>query len=89
MFSTWGAFYGQAAHRIPRMLLAAAVTLVAFSYWGDHLGLWSGADMRRGAGWLLWPSIAWTAWSGIRYKQRMLAEVEKLEEAEHPSNGER
>jgi hypothetical protein len=40
--------------------------------------------MRRGAGWGLWPSLAWTAWTGVRYSRRVVAAqvaaVEELQE---------
>jgi len=79
----WGGFLGIVRHRVPRILVAVAVAVIAVSYWVD-LAEWSGGvDMRRGAGWVLWPSLAWTAWSGVRYSRHVVAErlaVAELEE---------
>lgn len=73
-----GAMTGIIAHRFPRMLVAVAVTVIAISYWVDLAGLSGAVDMRRGAGWLLWPALAWTAWSGIRYSRRVVAESQAV-----------
>lgn len=74
----WGAMRGVIQHRFPRILVAVAVAMIAVSYWVD-LADWSGAiDMRRGAGWLLWPALAWTAWSGVKYSRRVVAETRAI-----------
>lgn len=72
-----GAMSGIIKHRFPRILLAVATAFVAVSYWLDIAG-WHGIgeDMRRGAAFLLWPSLSWTAWSGIVYSRRAVAEAE-------------
>ena len=70
-----GAMAGIIRHRFPRILLAVATSFVAVSYWLDLAHL-NGADMRRGAAFLLWPALAWTAWSGVKYSRRVVAEVE-------------
>ena len=73
-----GATRGLIQHRFPRILLSVAVAVIAASYWVD-LADWLGAiDMRRGAGWLLWPSLAWTAWSGVKYSRRVVAESQAI-----------
>lgn len=78
----WGAMRGILAHRVPRILVAVAVAFIAASYWIDVTGHAEvGADMRRGAGLLLWPSLSWTAWSGIVYSRRVVAEAGVVEEA--------
>ena len=79
-YSLFGAIRGVIFHRLPRMLLAVSVAVVAVSYWADVFHWWEGAQMRRGAGWLLWPSLAWTAWSGIAYGRRVKANVEATRE---------
>jgi hypothetical protein len=75
--STVGAKRGITQHRIPRMLLASAVWVIAVSYWADLSHWFDGLQMRRGAGWLLWPSLAWTAWSGIRYMKKATMTADK------------
>ena len=77
----WGAMMGLWQHRLPRMLVAAATTFIAVSYWVD-LAEWSGAaDMRRGAGWVLWPSLAWTAWTGVKYSRTVVRRMEETRTA--------
>ena len=76
--TAWGAMAGILRHRIPRVLLAVAVAFVAASYWVDVFH-WHGAiDMRRGAAFLLWPSLAWTAWSGVVYSRKATASAENV-----------
>ena len=65
-----GALRGSWDHRFPRLLVAIAVTGIALSYWFDIYDWFHGASMRRPMGWILWPSLAWTAWSGMRYNRR-------------------
>jgi hypothetical protein len=75
-----GALRGVWQHRIPRMLVGVGVTVIAVSYWADIVAsspLWA-LDVRRGAGWVLWPALAWTAWSGIVYSRRVVAAAAKL-----------
>ena len=77
-----GAMAGILRHRVPRILLAVATLFVAASYWLDIVGHEDiGEDMRRGAALLLWPSLAWTAWSGIVYSRRAVAEAEATRQA--------
>ena len=72
-----GGMAGILRHRFPRILLAVATLFVALSYWLDVANLDDvGADIRRGAAFLLWPSLAWTAWSGIIYSRKAVAEAE-------------
>ena len=74
-----GALRGVSAHRVPRMMLAISVIAIAFSYWLDILvGDGSGAEMRRGAGYVMWPALLWTAWSGISYSTRRDTIVNKV-----------
>lgn len=75
-----GALRGVSAHRVPRMMLAISVIAIAISYWWDIAGSSgiSGAEMRRGAGYILWPSLLWTAWSGISYSTRRSTIVNKV-----------
>jgi hypothetical protein len=78
-YCVWGAFLGIIRHRIPRILVAASVAVVAATYWLEIFDVSSATiDMRRGAGWLLWPALAWTAWSGIRYSRQIVTELEDL-----------
>ena len=76
VLTLWGAQKGVIEHRFPRILLGVAVAVIAISYGIDLIVQSSppfGADMRRGAGWLLWPSLAWTAWSGVVYGRKAAA----------------
>ena len=77
-FCWWGAFLGIIRHRMPRILVAVAVGIIAVSYWIDLASSEGAADMRRGAGWVLWPSLAWTAWTGVRYSRRAVAELQEM-----------
>lgn len=79
-----GAMAGIIRHRVPRMLLGVATTFVAASYWLDLAG-WpdTAGDMRRGAAFLLWPSLAWTAYSGITYSRAIVAKTEEALEETH------
>lgn len=78
----WGAMNGVIQHRIPRILVASAMLIIAVSYWVDVFD-WgaTGPDMRRGAGWLLWPALGWTAWSGVMYSRKAVADAEQFNEA--------
>ena len=78
VFGAWGAMAGIWQHRLPRLLLATATAVIATSYWVDIVGGGPAVDMRRGAGWVLWPALAWTAWSGIRYSRRVVAATDQL-----------
>jgi phosphatidylglycerophosphate synthase len=83
-----GARLGLLRHRFPRVLLGVAVAAIAFSYWIELFDLSDQvADMRRGAGWLMWPALAWTAWSGIRYSRRYVAEVEAVRRERENNDG--
>jgi len=87
----WGALRGDSVNlrwaiRIPRMLLGGSAVVVAASYWvtiaygGDV-----GQRMREGAGWVLWPAMAWTAWAGFACSRRLVENIEEpgdKEEAE-------
>ena len=81
-----GAVAGVWQHRFPRMLVGVAVSVIACSYWIEILSDESGVQMRRGAGWVLWPALAWTAWSGIRYQKDRAAEAEAIRR-EHENGG--
>lgn len=70
LLTLWGAMRGLVAHRIPRVLTGVAVAVIAVSYWIEVAGYGVGAEMRRGAGWVLWPALAWTAWSGVMFSRR-------------------
>ena len=77
MLTGIGAMAGIIRHRFPRILLAVATTFVAISYWLDlsaYHGI--GEDMRRGAAFLLWPALSWTAWTGVVYSRKAAAEAE-------------
>ena len=65
-----GALKGHWNHRFPRLLLAIAVTGIAASYWFDVYDWFEGATLRRAMSWILWPSLAWTAWSGLKFNRR-------------------
>jgi hypothetical protein len=71
-----GALKGSWRHRFPRLLLAIAITGIAISYWGDVYDLGDGPVLRRAMGWLLWPSLAWTARSGLAFNRRRTAVTE-------------
>jgi hypothetical protein len=81
-----GAMRGVRAHRVPRLMLGVAVAAIAVSYWWDIFGVSnvadgvdasSGADLRRGAAYVLWPALLWTAWEGISYSLTRDRAVEK------------
>jgi hypothetical protein len=76
-FLLWGTRHGVSAHRYARAMVAVAVALIAFSYWADVFDWFRGAQMRRGAGWLLWPALAWREWLRVRYYKRFLVRVEE------------
>lgn len=80
LFVWMGAVRGIPAHRHPRVLVAAATTVIACTYWGDLLGADTQlmAEWRRGAGWMLWPGLAWTAWTGVAYSRRVVAATARL-----------
>ena len=66
-----GGMRGVSDHRVPRLMLAVSVAAIAVSYWVDIFDeRLIGAEMRRGAGYILWPALLWTAWSGIVYSRR-------------------
>jgi hypothetical protein len=75
-----GAFRGATAHRMPRVMLAIAVSVMAASYWWDLAGssLGAGSEMRRGAAMVMWPALLWTAWSGVAYSRRRDAVVAEM-----------
>lgn len=75
--TVWGALRGAPSHRVPRILLGVAVLAVAGSYWWEMFALTpvGPSDMRRGAGYVLWPALAWTAWSGVTYGRRVAETV--------------
>lgn len=51
----------------------------ALSYWVDILGEYGlGAEMRRGASYVLWPSLLWVAWTGISYMRAREAMVQQI-----------
>lgn len=67
-----GALHGSSAHRTARLMMGVALCGIAASYWWDlaarsNVGP---AELRRGAGIVLWPSVVWVAWSGISYAAR-------------------
>ena len=81
-FTLWGAMKGVPQHRIPRVILGVATAVIAVSYWLDFLDTgWSPAEMRRGAGFVLWPALAWTAWSGVVYSRKVVAATQQLLES--------
>jgi hypothetical protein len=79
---------GVMQHRFPRILVGVAVSSIAMSYWFEFFSddLMIVVELRRGSGWLLWPSLAWTAWSGIAYSKRFAADVEAVRR-EHENGG--
>ena len=81
-FTLWGAMKGVIEHRIPRVILGVAVAFIALSYWVEFLDTaWRPAEMRRGAGFVLWPALAWTAWSGVMYSRRVVQATQQLLES--------
>lgn len=77
--SILGALRGVTQHRVPRLMLGVAVAAVAISYWWDLTGIGGGgAEMRRGAGYVLWPALLWTAWSGISYSRNRDTAITKV-----------
>ena len=75
-----GALHGSPEHRVPRMILGVAVAAIACSYWWDvFAGVpQTGAELRRGAGFALWPALAWTAYSGMTYARRVGVAAKRL-----------
>lgn len=68
---TVGALRGLRAHRWPRIFLASSVWFIAFSYWIEVFNdVGVGADMRRGGGFLLWPSLFATAMTGVLFSRK-------------------
>ena len=68
---TAGALLGISAHRWPRLFLAGATWFIAASYWLDILtDSVVGPEMRRGGGFLLWPSLAATALTGVLFARK-------------------
>lgn len=67
-----GAMRGASRHRTPRLMLGVALVGIAVSYWWELSpgSLGGPAEMRRGAGMVLWPALMWAAWSGITYARR-------------------
>lgn len=86
LLSFRGGMLGIVQHRFPRILLAVAVAVIAVSYWFEIFTDGSGASARRGAGWILWPSLAWVAWSGIHYSRVVVQRAEEMWR-EHEGNG--
>lgn len=87
----YGAMAGAREHRAARLMLGIAVAAVAMSYWWDiapHSTIDGPAQMRRGAGVVLWPAILWTALSGVRYlraRHKVAADiVAALDPAQQP-----
>lgn len=76
----WGAMRGIIRHRFPRILVAVATSVIALSYWVESADLDGAVDMRRGAGWLLWPALAWTSWTGVKYSRKVVAESRAIRE---------
>ena len=73
LLTLYGAMRGSAQHRAARIMLGVAVMAIALSYWWNIVDPGAApnpAEMRRGAGVVLWPALLWTAWSGIRYATR-------------------
>lgn len=73
-----GATLGMKRHRAARMPVAAAVSVIAATYWADICGgdPALAADWRRGAGWVLWPALAWTALTGVLYSREAVRRAE-------------
>ena len=77
--TTAGALMGIRAHRWPRTFLAGAIWFIAFSYWLDlFAGPGVGAEIRRGGGFLLWPSLAATALTGVLYARKAVARQQAI-----------
>jgi asparagine N-glycosylation enzyme membrane subunit Stt3 len=75
-----GALAGSLAHRIPRMTLGVVVLFISVFYAlaaTDAIGDATSAALIRGGSFILWPTIAWTSITGMRYaaKMRHLASV--------------
>jgi hypothetical protein len=86
ILTLWGAKRGVVQHRIPRVILGVAAAVIAASYWiqliHDHEnGALFEANMRRGAAFILWPALAWVAWSGVAYSREVVAATQQLLES--------
>lgn len=65
------ALVGMLKYRFPRIMGAVAIGFIAASYWSElFVTDGPGPLIRRGAAWVLWPCLAWTAWVGIRQARR-------------------
>lgn len=75
-----GAMRGTREHRLPRVMLGVSCGAMAASFIFDAaLGiLYVTANARRGAALVFFPSLAWTAWSGMRVARRVEAAAEGL-----------
>lgn len=74
-----GAFRGDAILRPARLMLGVAA--IAFSYWWDiatPLSDMAPAEMRRGAGIVLWPSLWWTIHGQVRHRRLQVDQLAKL-----------
>jgi|GEM_PF-3855527 len=81
--ATIGGLYGMRAHRWPRIFLAGATWFIAFSYWTDiFAGPGVGAEMRRGGGFLLWPSLFATAMTGVLYARKTVRAQQAADDIE-------
>jgi hypothetical protein len=79
VLSLAGACHGLSRHRFARTVLGVSVAAAALSYWVDILGEYGlGAEMRRGASYVLWPSLLWVAWTGISYMRAREAMVQQI-----------
>ena len=86
IFTLVGAMRGSINHRTARLMLAVSVIAIAATYWAEfaHWEGWQGysiPDMRRGMGWVLWPALWWTAWSGMTYARKVNAAEQELRDA--------
>lgn len=68
---------GLIEYRFSRMITSVAVGFIALSYWWEiFVDDGTGPLMRRGAGWLLWPSLSWTAAVVLRQTASIRGRIE-------------
>lgn len=73
--------FGPRAIRFSAATLGACMSVFAGSYWLEIAGVADpqvAMDFRRGAGWVMWPALAWLGWRWMREGHARSRLVERL-----------